>query len=28
MANNAVKYLKSMTNLHINIYGMLFAYNR
>ncbi|SVA05420.1 uncharacterized protein METZ01_LOCUS58274 [marine metagenome] len=26
MANNVVKYLKSMTNLHINIYGMLFAF--
>ncbi|SVC89414.1 uncharacterized protein METZ01_LOCUS342268 [marine metagenome] len=25
MANNLGKHLKNMTNLHINIYGMLFA---
>jgi len=28
MANNLGKYLKNMTNIHINMYGMLFAFNR
>jgi len=28
MANNLGKNLKNMTNIHINMYGMLFAFNR
>jgi len=28
MANNLGKYLKNMTNIHINMFGMLFAFNR
>jgi len=28
MANNPGKNLKNMTNIHINVFGMLFAFNR
>jgi len=28
MANNLEKNLKNMTNIHINVFGMLFAFNR
>ncbi|GIS72294.1 MAG: hypothetical protein CM1200mP10_18710 [Candidatus Neomarinimicrobiota bacterium] len=28
MANNLGKNLKNMTNIHTNMYGMLFAFNK